>query len=496
MLRSRFFWKIFLSVLGTILVTTLTIIYMMSLHTEEIVERETVNNLSDKLALAIPLLEAHFQQDRAASLGPEALKIAALVATRVTFVDANGLVLAETEKPAEQLTNHLDRPEIKQAMAGEIGVAKRKSTTTGLNMLYVARQLTLQGKVFYIRLSIPTDAIQERWAMTANIIFGGILVGCVLAILASFFLAKRITGPISDITDVAGAISRGNYDARVMRLPRNELGSLGQAINVLATAVQENINRREQVEKIRREFSSNASHELKTPLTSIRGYVETLLAGAIHDSDNNIRFLDIILANINRMISLVNDLLRISSIEANADLLELSPVDWVPVIEEVLARHRIQMETKKIEIILDLCPDRFKIRGNSKAMSHILDNLLQNAINYTQENGSIAIKLRHDEADGTLSVIDTGIGIAEGDQARIFERFYRVDSARSRADGGTGLGLAIVKHLVLQLHGKIMVQSELGKGSTFSVVLPLHLRRNKPPSPTSSGYFALTESVS
>ena len=479
MLRSRFFWKIFLSFFGIILMTTLAIIYMMALHTEKIVERESVDNLTDKLALAIPLLEGRFHSDPATSLKIEAQKISALVATRVTFLNIDGKVVAETDRAAELLNNHLDRPEIRQAMAGQIGIAKRRSETTGLNMLYVARQLSLEGKPYYIRFSIPTDAIQERWAMNANIILGGILVGCAFAVLFSFFIARRITGPISDISDVAGAISHGNYDARVMRLPRNELGSLGQAINTLATAVQENINRREQVEKIRREFSSNVSHELKTPLTSIRGYVETLLAGAIHDSENNIRFLDIILSNINRMIMLVNDLLRISSIEANAELIELSPVDWVPVIEEVLARHRIQMERKKIEIILDLCPDRFKIRGNSKAMSHILDNMLQNAINYTQENGSIAIKLRHDEANGRLSVIDTGIGIAEGDQARIFERFYRVDSARSRADGGTGLGLAIVKHLVLQLHGRIMVQSELGKGSTFSVVLPLHLRRNK-----------------
>jgi signal transduction histidine kinase len=226
------------------------------------------------------------------------------------------------------------------------------------------------------------------------------------------------------------------------------------------------------MEQIRREFSSNISHELKTPLTSIKGYVDTLLEGALEDKANNMRFLRIINNNAERMISLVSDLLSLATIEANEGAVDLENVDWRPIVQEAIARQQIKANSKEIVLETQIDDQDLTVKGSRKPMSHILENLLQNAINYTPTKGHIQIILRRDKGFIELSVKDNGIGIAPQDQPRIFERFYRVDAARSRNEGGTGLGLAIVKHLVIQIQGMITVDSDIGRGSTFTVRLP------------------------
>jgi signal transduction histidine kinase len=207
-------------------------------------------------------------------------------------------------------------------------------------------------------------------------------------------------------------------------------------------------------------------------LTSIKGYVDTLLEGALEDKANNMRFLRIINNNAERMISLVSDLLSLATIEANEGAVDLENVDWRPIVQEAIARQQIKANSKEIVLETQIDDQDLTVKGSRKPMSHILENLLQNAINYTPAKGHIQIILRRDKGFIELSVKDNGIGIAPQDQPRIFERFYRVDTARSRNEGGTGLGLAIVKHLVIQIQGMITVDSDIGRGSTFTVRLP------------------------
>jgi two-component system phosphate regulon sensor histidine kinase PhoR len=225
------------------------------------------------------------------------------------------------------------------------------------------------------------------------------------------------------------------------------------------------------LEQIRRDFVANVSHELKTPLTSIKGFVETLLSGALHDTKKAEQFLRRIDVNVERLHYLVSDLLSLARIESQGVEVALAPVDWRAVLRDVLRRHRHAAEQKGLALSAD--EHSLVVMGDTEAMTQVLDNLVDNALQYTPAPGRVHVRLESRDGVGVLSVEDTGVGIPKEDLERVFERFYRVDKARSRAVGGTGLGLSIVKHLVLAMHGQVTVESELGKGSRFKVEIPL-----------------------
>ena len=213
------------------------------------------------------------------------------------------------------------------------------------------------------------------------------------------------------------------------------------------------------------------SHELKTPLTSIRGFVETLETG-VDDPEMAKRFLHIIASETDRLTRLITDILYISELESyRPGVLEI--VDVLQKASDTKLLLDKKAEKKKIHLILQPDPKHEAFcMGDGDKVQQMLVNLVANAINYTPEGGTVSICLSSDEKHVCLTVSDTGIGIAEKDIPRLFERFYRVDKGRSRATGGTGLGLAIVKHVVMSMHGEIRVESEVGKGSSFIVTLP------------------------
>jgi two-component system phosphate regulon sensor histidine kinase PhoR len=237
--------------------------------------------------------------------------------------------------------------------------------------------------------------------------------------------------------------------------------------------VFEDITGLRRLERIRRDFVANVSHELKTPLTSIRGYVETLLSGAIHDPDNNERFLGKIQANVSRLQHLVTDLLSLARIEDQESSLHLVPVQWKPLIPQAARRHEEVAMDKGVKLSIERGSDDVHVLGDSESLTQVLDNLVDNAIKYTPRGGVVSLRLGVEQGRGVLEVRDTGLGIPASDLERIFERFYRVDKARSRDVGGTGLGLAIVKHLVHAMGGVVDVESEPGRGSAFRVRLAL-----------------------
>jgi two-component system phosphate regulon sensor histidine kinase PhoR len=227
------------------------------------------------------------------------------------------------------------------------------------------------------------------------------------------------------------------------------------------------------LERIRRDFVANVSHELKTPLTSIRGYVETLLDGAIDDDEHNVRFLEKIENNVERLNHLVMDLLSLARIESQAGMLSRQSIDLHSILEEAMRRYEVTAEAREQALVLDACSGPVRILGDQEALTQILDNLFDNALKYTPDEGTVTVRVFRGATHATLEIEDDGVGIPEEDQARIFERFYRVDKARSRAVGGTGLGLSIVKHLVHAIQGTIELESEPGEGSTFRVQLEL-----------------------
>jgi two-component system phosphate regulon sensor histidine kinase PhoR len=241
-----------------------------------------------------------------------------------------------------------------------------------------------------------------------------------------------------------------------------------------AVVVLHDITELRKLERVRRDFVANVSHELRTPLTAIQGFAETLLAGAIDDPQNRTRFLEIILEHSRRLARLTEDLLMLSKMDAERLELEIRRLSVSQLIESCLETAQRRATEKDLRISVNM-PQRLPdIAGDRRRLAEVLQNLLDNAIQYTLPGGQIMVSAETGEDEVIVTVSDTGIGIPKADQPRIFERFYRVDVARSREAGGTGLGLAIAKHLVDVHGGRLWVESEVSQGSQFHFSVPVY----------------------
>jgi two-component system phosphate regulon sensor histidine kinase PhoR len=229
------------------------------------------------------------------------------------------------------------------------------------------------------------------------------------------------------------------------------------------------------LESMRRELIANVSHELKTPLAAIKGYAETLLLGAVNDSEHNLHFVRRIEEQADRLHELILDMLQIARLESGQEVFDISDVSVAGVIDDCVQQFAELAASRQIELTAPL-PEagggEIQVRADEEGLRTILTNLIDNALKYTPAGGRVTVRATASDVSVTLEVADTGIGIPEKEQARIFERFYRVDKARSRELGGTGLGLAIVKHLAHAFGGSASVESQPGRGSTFRVELP------------------------
>jgi two-component system phosphate regulon sensor histidine kinase PhoR len=241
-----------------------------------------------------------------------------------------------------------------------------------------------------------------------------------------------------------------------------------------AVLVFHDVTELRRLERMRQDFVANVSHELKTPLASIKAYAETLLDWALHDENVNARFLRRIEEQADRLNQLILDLLSLARLESGQEVFEHKPLALAPVLSSCIDSYRRRAEAGSLDLSLDLGPldDDMLITADEEAIRQIFDNLIDNAIKYTPEGGSVSVTCRFDGELLSIEVADTGIGIPRDDLPRVFERFYRVDKARSRELGGTGLGLSIVKHLVQSLGGQITVDSRVGAGTQFTVQLP------------------------
>ena len=240
-----------------------------------------------------------------------------------------------------------------------------------------------------------------------------------------------------------------------------------------AVVVLHDVTELRRLERVRQDFVANVSHEFKTPLTAIQGFAETLLAGALDDPKNNRRFLEIIREHASRLARLTDDLMKLARIEAGKMEVQLSPVNLADLAEGCAETARLKAARKQITLEIDVPATLPRVRGDANLLHEVLQNLLDNAVQYTHSGGKITVTAAARERDAVVTIADTGIGIPLADQERIFERFYRVDAARSREAGGTGLGLSIARHIIEAHGGRIWVESEVGSGSRFSFSLPL-----------------------
>lgn len=265
-----------------------------------------------------------------------------------------------------------------------------------------------------------------------------------------------------------------NYPAeQVLRLYSNAIKYPESNIIIGIIIIIQDITEIRKLEKMRSEFVANVSHELKTPLTSIKGFVETLKAGAIEDQDTAIRFLNIIEDESDRLNRLISDILSLSELENKKIKTRSETIHTVDKIMEIVSLLQTQAGNKNIKLMAKVEPDVRNLKGDPDQFKQMMINLVDNAVKYTPEGGSVEVSASNYGNDVVIKVKDTGIGISKEHIPRLFERFYRVDKARSRNVGGTGLGLAIVKHIVMHFEGKIEVNSEVGRGTEFTLQIPL-----------------------
>ncbi len=302
-----------------------------------------------------------------------------------------------------------------------------------------------------------------------NAIIGVKLVEVIRNRQINEFLAQTINNGAS----LSSEINIGVPEEKIFRIYTNPIRSRSNPeVNTGGILTIHDITNLKKLEQIRTDFVSNVTHELKTPLTSIRGFVETLRSGAINDGAVAVKFLEIIDIEAERLYMLINDILQLSEIETRQKDTDIGRHNLKAIIEEVAAILQVNAEKKGVSLRVE-ADARINIQANRDRIKQMFINLIDNAINYNVENGSIIVMASRLEGRVVITVKDTGIGIAQQHLSRIFERFYRVDKGRSRNMGGTGLGLSIVKHIVNLYNGDIKVESEPGKGTEFIIQLPV-----------------------
>lgn len=368
---------------------------------------------------------------------------------RITWVDTDGRVLYDNDVSPENLSNHNDRPEIKEAFSKGEGEIVRKSDTMNNNTFYYAIRLD-NGTV----VRVATNA-RSLWAVILSVVPLLMLI-IILIIVICIFLSHMLTRQlITPITKMLENIENADYES-----PYKELDPLAtllrrQHMDVLSAA------------KARQDFTANVSHELKTPLTAITGYVE-LLEGDMVFEDQKQHIYHEIKNNSNRLLALINDIIRLSELDRNTHEETFESLDLYETLKDCMGNLKVNAKQKNIN--LDFRGIHCEIRGNVYMIRELVENLVQNAIRYNNPGGNVTVLVELINGRPSIIVRDNGIGILASEQERIFERFYRVDKSRSKATGGTGLGLAIVKHIVELHDAKIMVDSAPNVGTTMTVI--------------------------
>ena len=566
-------------------------VLVMGVYVSRALEAQSVARLQGTLVTQAGLLHDVFAplldgSPGASGVQARAQRYARILGGRVTVIAADGTALAESDRESvREIENHAERPEVREALAGGIGSAVRRSATVQRDLLYVAVPLERAGRPrAVLRLALPTQDVDGARALVRATVVAGALLAVGVAVVIGLFVSRRVTRPVREMEAAARRMAEGDFARTVPVSGNDEIAALGVALNRMAVALREKIERLadeqgkvrtildgmiegvvalddrgrvlllnpgarsmfgvedaaegrsflevvrqkglldlvdevrasgaparhelelgppvnrvvaargaplglgpgaagvllvlhdvtelRRLERVRSEFVANVSHELRTPLTCIKGYLETLLDGALDDRAHARRFLEVAGTHAERLDRLIDDLLELSNIESGRVTLAPMRLDLGEVVTGVVAMFERQVTQKDLAIERSVTPG-LAVRADRDRLVQILVNLLDNAVKFTPEGGRIGVDARPaPEGRVEVRVRDTGIGIPSTDLPRITERFYRVDRTRSREIGGTGLGLAIVKHLVQAHGGELRIESELGHGTTVSFTLP------------------------
>ena len=593
-MRARLFWKLGLTYIALLLGVLVTV----DLYSARVLRREYLRSANERLSSLLKLAQVHPPDPEDLAQLQSWAEWMAQSGVCIAVIDSDGRVLAETARDPEPLENHLDRPEVQQALSTGEGESIRHSKTLNQKLVYRAVRYQPTGRSpVIIRMALPLGEIDSALADLRRRLLVMLLVILVLGTMVSFGFSRMFATRVQRLKSFSRRVAEGDFRPLLAEEPRDELADLGEALNETAkqldfeirllsnernrsgailrsmvegvavidaqerlvfcnrafseilnldpassegrplielvrisellglirralqgeeglqsdiamgfiqqrsfvvtaapvkaleatagsgfgatekptgaVVVLHDVTELRRLERVRQDFVANVSHEFKTPLTAIQGFAETLLAGALDDPNNNRRFLEIIRDHAARLARLTDDLLKLARIEAGKLEIEFSAVGLTELIEGCAETTLLKAGRKLITLEIDIPPGLPAARGDASLLRDVLQNLLDNAIQYTPAGGRIGVSATAGAREAVITVADTGIGIPLAEQERIFERFYRADAARSREAGGTGLGLSIAKHIVEAHGGRLWVESTVGSGSRFYFSIPL-----------------------
>ena len=585
MWTSRLFWRPFVLFVLLIVISGVIAHSMMSmLQRQQLIDQLDLRLKSIAMALR-PQVSEYISARLEDEIEPLVEEVSNRTDARITIVELDGLVVADSHRDPKTMEPHDRRMEILSAIKSGEGKSERHSDTLDMDMRYFAVRIGQQSNpVGTVRVALPTSEIDDQVSRIQYSIAR--LIGIVTAggVLICMILVAWMTRPLTSLVNETRELTMGQLGETVNLTGGNEIDELGRTLNelsrelssrmamlednrgqLLATlegmdegvvsidvderirfandaackmfefSVPDDVGRpvweviRNQIiettivdvlssgetqrveiellgppqrylsttvsavpgtsdggvilvlhditdlrrlENMRREFVANVSHELKTPLASIQAYSETLLSGALDDEQNNEGFVQRIVEQAERLSALIQDLLSLARVEAGNHPFEFVDLNLVSFLQECIEYHKSRAQKREVELGLMLRTQDVSAHVDPEGMRQIMDNLIDNAIKYTPAGGSVDVELDVDGDDVHIVVRDSGIGISQIHIERIFERFYRVDKARSRELGGTELGLAIVKHLAGAFGGSVEVESTAGQGTSFIVRLP------------------------
>lgn len=365
-------------------------------------------------------------------------------------------------------------PNILTAIAGKEGYISDFNTT------YTDVAIPIKGKStsYIVYIKDNKSNVKELSSALFLIILQALLIGFLISVFLSLLLARTIVKPIQNLTHAAERVADGDFTQNPTSDSKDEIGVLTNTFNNMATQLQTTLNDLKKSESMRREFVANVSHELRTPITSIRSYAETLYDDEDMPKDTEKEFLGVIVNESDRMTNLVSDLLTLSRFDAGSYQFHFDTFSPDRSVKDIYTAMALEAKKRNQNLTIEI-DDLPRISGDKSRIEQVLINMVSNAIKYTPNGGNIAITAGSSDDEIWISVKDNGIGIPEEDVPKVFDRFYRVDKARSRESGGTGLGLSIANEIVNRHNGKLELSSKPGEGTEIIMRLPVEVPNAK-----------------
>ncbi len=468
MVKNRLFSKMiviyFCIIISTLMMLGVLLSFLLNNYLIYNKQMEMLVKASDIASLVKPfLVEKHNPADLIGLLNRADKNLG----TEIWVIDRRGAVIAASADQKIHEGDLVEPDDIAQMQQGRVSIRQGKSHVYGETVLWVtvpvkSGENVIGGIIMYA----PIMGITQTMQNVKNLFIYSAVVSIIFSTIVVYFLSKYVTGPLQEINRVAKQLARGDFSERVGITRNDEIGDLGRSFNYMADEI-------EKQEKMRRGFVADVSHELRSPLTNIQGFLEAMIDGKDKTAEDRTRYLSIIHKETVRLTGLVNELLDLSRLESGIVPMEKQPVDLTEIARVAAAKAGRVMADKGVKLSLDLPAHEVVAPGNRDRLEQVLTNLLDNAGRYSPGGEEITVRVKESAGRAVVTVADNGPGIPAEDLPYIWERFYKVDKARCRETGGTGLGLAIVRQIIESLGGQVQVQSEEGRGTEIGFALPL-----------------------